>query len=151
MIGRATHIHILTHDPKNVTVFGNGTLSGLAATHVGQLFFDQSLIAEVEATSPYSTNTQNLTTNADDYILEQEADSEDPMVEYVLLGDSIEDGLLAWASVGINTTESYDVSAAASYYASGGVENEDSGLGGGGGPGPGPSGTLSAATSSSSA
>lgn len=39
------------------------------ASHSGQFFFDQALLAQVEATSPYSTNTQNGLTNEEDTIL----------------------------------------------------------------------------------
>lgn len=101
------------------------------------MFFDQSLITEVEATETYSVNTQALTTNAEDSILLQEAATSDPFVEYVLLGDTVEDGLLGWIAFGINTTASaaYDVNAAATYYETGGVSNSNGGGGGPGGPG----------------
>lgn len=101
------------------------------------MFFDQSLITEVEATEVYSSNTQALTTNAQDSILLQEAATSDPFVEYLLLGDTVEEGLLGWIAFGINTTASaaYDVSAAATYYATGGVASSG---GSGGFPGGGP-------------
>ncbi|RAL08805.1 aromatic compound dioxygenase [Aspergillus homomorphus CBS 101889] len=40
----------------------------------------------------YATNTQDFTLNKDDMILETEADTTDPFMEYVLLGDRISDG-----------------------------------------------------------
>ncbi|KAJ5632764.1 hypothetical protein N7490_009103 [Penicillium lividum] len=126
--GRATHIHVLTHS-SNDTVLANDTLSGLYtahSSHVGQLFLDQDLITEVEKTSPYSTNTQDLTTNADDSILSEEADTIDPFMEYVLLGDDVSDGVFAWITVGIDSTESTDVTPAAYYTEEGGVENDSS-------------------------
>ncbi|GAT30182.1 extracellular dioxygenase [Aspergillus luchuensis] len=61
------------------------------SSHVGQIFFEQDPITEVEKTGPYSTNTQSLTENADDSILQTEADTTDPFMEYVLLGDSFSD------------------------------------------------------------
>ncbi|KAJ6002995.1 hypothetical protein N7451_005542 [Penicillium sp. IBT 35674x] len=132
---RATHIHVLTHSP-NDTVLANDTLSGLYtahSSHVGQLFFDQDLITEVEAISPYSTNTQDITTNANDSILSEEADTIDPFMEYVLLGDDVSDGVFAWITVGIDSTESTDITPAAYYTEEGGVENDSSSSGGGGG------------------
>lgn len=121
---RATHIHIIVH--ADATVYANGTLGAQAASsmHVGQAFFDQDLITAVEATSPYSTNTQQLTENADDSILAEETatDGVDPMFEYTYLGDSIEDGLFAWIAFGVDTTESSTVKPAAYLYAEGGVE-----------------------------
>ncbi|KAL9114062.1 MAG: hypothetical protein Q9227_001834 [Pyrenula ochraceoflavens] len=136
-VGRTNHIHILTHTVNGTDVLPNNTLTGLTASHVGQIFFDQDLISQVEATTPYSTNTQAVTTNEEDMILSTEADSSDPIMEYVLLGDTVSDGLLGWITVGIDPTESNTVSAAANYYAGGGVENSN----GGGFPG-GPSGTA---------
>jgi protocatechuate 3,4-dioxygenase beta subunit len=132
---RAPHIHVLVH--TNATMLANNTLgSETSASHVGQTFFDQDLITMVEATAPYNTNTQTLTENTDDGILSQEADAGvDPMMDYTLLGDSVSDGLFAWIAFGINGTESYSITPAASYYATGGVEN-NSGSGGAGGAPP---------------
>lgn len=129
--GRAPHIHVLVH--LNATAADNGTLTDISASHVGQVFFDQSLITEVEATSIYVNNTQPLTTNAEDGILLQEAATSDPFVEYVLLGDTVEEGLLGWLAFGIDTTLTKSVSAAAYYTADGGVAS--GGFGSGGGPG----------------
>ncbi|KAG7375759.1 hypothetical protein PHYBOEH_002053 [Phytophthora boehmeriae] len=118
--GRATHLHILTQ--YNGTVLENNTYSGSEVSHIGQLFFDQDLLTEVQATDIYAVNTWEITQNADDSILAQAAADEfDPFVEYARLGDSIEDGLLAWISVGVDMTSEYSVSAAATYTANGGV------------------------------
>lgn len=132
--GRTTHIHVMVH--LTATPFDNGTLIDTTATHVGQIFFDQDLITSVEAVSPYSSNTQQLTTNAQDRILQQESASGDPIAKYVLLGDTVDEGLLSWLSFGVNTTYSRTVSAAATYLEDGGHQNENSGPPGGGGGGP---------------
>ncbi|GIK06290.1 hypothetical protein Aspvir_001937 [Aspergillus viridinutans] len=135
--GRATHIHVLTHSLNETTVNANNTLETLYtahSAHVGQIFFDQDLISTVEETSPYSTNTQDLTTNDEDSILAEEADTIEPFVEYVFLGDSVSDGIFAWISLAMDSSESSSVTPAAYYTEDGGVENESSG-GGAGGPG----------------
>ncbi|ETN14582.1 hypothetical protein PPTG_07597 [Phytophthora nicotianae INRA-310] len=134
---RATHIHIL--GTYNGTLLENNTYSGGYASHVGQLFFDQDLISEVELTAPYSTNTQELTTNAEDQILSEEAAEDfDPFFEYVLLGDSVSDGVLAWISVGVDMTRAQTITAAGTLTADGGVMSESTNaMGGGGGMGPG--------------
>ncbi|KAJ5825421.1 hypothetical protein N7474_002559 [Penicillium riverlandense] len=162
--GRATHIHVpfdslrdfpptvLTHPANGTTVLANDTISGLYSSHtshVGQLFFDQDLITKVEATSPYSTNTQDLTTNADDSILSEEADTIDPFMEYVLLGNSVSDGIFAWITVGVDATEDSDVTPAAYYTEQGGVENDSASSGMEGGPLPGSSPSASAGASRS--
>ncbi|KAJ2896716.1 hypothetical protein MKZ38_005286 [Zalerion maritima] len=138
---RATHIHVFVH--ANASELANGTIMDTTASHVGQMFFDQDLISGVEDTSPYSTNTQELTTNEEDLILSEEADGVDPVMEYVLLGDTVEDGILAWLSFGIDASSSYSVNSAATYYEDGGIASEDTGFGGGEAPsGSMPSGTL---------
>ncbi|KAK6957219.1 hypothetical protein Daesc_000001 [Daldinia eschscholtzii] len=154
--GRATHIHIMVH--QNAVLLENSTLgNNVSASHVGQAFFDQDLITAVELTAPYSTNTQELTLNADDGILSEETatDGVDPFFEYTLLGDSITDGLFAWVAFGINTTASQSITPAAFYYKEGGFANPNSGPGGPGGAPPSgvpsaiPSGTAAPSTSAS--
>lgn len=119
--GRAAHIHILAH--LNSNVLSNGHYSGGTSAHVGQLFFDQSLITEIEKTSPYNTNTQALTTNAGDSIFSQEAASSDPVVIYSLLGSTVADGLFGWVAFGVNVGTSKTVKAAANLAATVSVQN----------------------------
>lgn len=128
---RAPHIHVLAH--FNGTTYANGTYGGGYVSHVGQIFFDQDLITAVELNFPYSTNTQDLTTNADDSILAEEAATSDPVVEYSLLGEDVTDGIFAWIAFGIDLTNEYTITPAASLYADGGVEDSSSSSGGSGG------------------
>jgi protocatechuate 3,4-dioxygenase beta subunit len=125
--GRATHIHVLAHNTNDTTIRTNGTLlSGnftAHASHSGQIFFDQDLISQVEATDAYKVNEQVLTTNAEDYLFFEEAAGMDPVVEYVLLGDDITDGIMAWISIGIDPTTDNDVVAAAAVYSDSGEMN----------------------------
>lgn len=124
--GRTTHIHVIAH--LGASVLPNNTLAGGYIPHIGQLFFDQDLIDEVEATYPYNTNTVAITENADDRVVQVETEdsNSDPFFEYALLGDSIEDGLLAWVTLGVNVSATYDASNAATLTSSGGVTNSDS-------------------------
>ena len=92
------------------------------ASHVGQLFFDQNLQAKVEAYKPYSSNAQALTMNVEDGILASEADTSDPIMEYVFLGRHVSDGILGWISIGIDPTETSMVSAKERYCKEGGAE-----------------------------
>lgn len=115
--GRATHIHIMVH--TKATLLPNNTLGfNNYASHVGQSFFDQSLITAVEKTSPYTSNRQQLTTNAGDQIMSQEAGTEgvDPVMEYTLLGNTVADGLYAWMAFGIDTSRSQSIKAAGNLY-----------------------------------
>ncbi|KAF2730039.1 extracellular dioxygenase-like protein [Polyplosphaeria fusca] len=131
--GRTNHIHVMSH--VHASVLPNSTIAGGAITHVGQMFFDQDLISLVEDTAPYNTNTQTLTTNAEDDIFASESEGYDPVVEYVLLGDDVSQGVFAWIVFGQNTSAAYNVSAAAYLTENGGVANEDTGAGGPGGDG----------------
>lgn len=98
----------------------------MSAAHVGQMYFDDDLISQVEEEEPYARNRQPLTVNADDLILAQEADGADPFMHYTKLGDTVADGLLAWLSVGVNASYEKTVSPAAMVYEDGGEVNEDS-------------------------
>ncbi|KAL5120190.1 hypothetical protein ACEQ8H_002016 [Pleosporales sp. CAS-2024a] len=146
--GRAVHIHVLT--TLNATVNANNTLVGGSIAHVGQIFFDQSLIGLVEQEAPYTSNTQTLTENARDFILASEAATTDPFVEYVLLGDNVSDGLFGWLAFGVDLTASYDATPAVFWTENGGVENENSRPGPGGRP-PFPSGSPTADSTSDAA
>ncbi|KAF4141948.1 putative dioxygenase domain-containing protein [Phytophthora infestans] len=101
-------------------VLPSGTYSGGRISHVGQLFFDQSLIRDVQTTAVYVDNSNQVITNEDDSIaLESAGNDFDPFVRYVKLG-SIEDGLLSWISVGVDMTNITSVSAAGTYRGRGG-------------------------------
>lgn len=123
----------MTHT-LNATVYANNTLSGNSVSHVGQMFFDQDLIGLVDAVEPYASNTQEITENSNDSILSEEASDVDPMIEYVLLGDDVSEGVFGWLAFGMDATASSTVSPAANLYAEGGVANANSNMGGGGAP-----------------
>ncbi|OJJ54263.1 hypothetical protein ASPSYDRAFT_35772 [Aspergillus sydowii CBS 593.65] len=156
--GRATHTHLLTHLGSSVNR-NNGTLqvgTGSVA-HIGQLFWNEVLRSAVEELSPYSENTQEITSNAEDmWSVEQASSDYDPFPEYVYLGNGLQDGLFAWIQIGINASADYTdnsyYSIAGYYDENGGHENTDSSaMGGGGGGGPGASGAPSGAMPSGTA
>jgi protocatechuate 3,4-dioxygenase beta subunit len=106
--GRTTHIHVILHE--GATQLANGTLTGGTVPHIGQFFFDESLITQVEALAPYNTNTKKVTKNGADRVFvnqETEGTTSDPVFNYVLLGDDLADGLFAWIYVGINKAATY--------------------------------------------
>ncbi|KAM0820094.1 putative Intradiol ring-cleavage dioxygenases domain-containing protein [Seiridium cardinale] len=140
--GRVTHVHILS--TKDAQVLSNDTFEGGVATHIGQLFFDPDLVSSVEAIAPYTSNAQSFTDILDDGIAAGEATSDyDIFVDYALLGDQPSDGVLAWITVGIDSSANHTDQAvpAAHYYKDGGVDSGLS-LGGPGGPPPGANGTV---------
>ncbi|KAI1497925.1 Intradiol ring-cleavage dioxygenase [Biscogniauxia marginata] len=142
--GRAIHTHLLAH--TNASVQSNGTISvwGAPVAHIGQLFWPEDLRAEIEATEPYTSNTQSLTTNNDDMWSILAADENfDPIPQFVYLGDSIEDGLFAWIQIGINASADYtddDYYSIAAYLDAEGGHAQPGGFAGGNSTGRGPSG-----------
>lgn len=138
---RATHTHLIVH--QDAVELDNGTLLWNTSTvdFVGQMFYDQALIDLADDFYPYTLNPNAIKLNEDDGTLGTLAPVVDPIVWYVYVGDSLDDGLVGWITVGINTTSQYDVQYAASWTADGGVENPDApnpgGSGGGGGIGDG--------------
>ena len=140
--GRATHVHVEAH--LNGEVLSNNTYTGGTIAHIGQFFFDQDLITEVEALSPYSTNTIAITTNAEDHVVQAElVNDSDPMLNYVLLGETVSDGLFMWISLAVNSTATYTASPASELAADGGHAVEGGGsVGGGAGGGAMGNGTM---------
>ncbi|GME37095.1 GPI anchored cell wall protein [Neofusicoccum parvum] len=134
--GRATHEHVVAH--VNASAAVNGTMIGGQVAHIGQLFFDETLRTAVEATYPYSTNTEEPVTNDDDMWAPYQADnSYDPFPEFIYLNsEDITGGLLAWISIGIDPTVDRDSNAtAAAYLAADGGHSTGNTVGGGGGDG----------------
>lgn len=154
--GRAAHTHLLAH--TNASLQSNGTISvwGAPVAHIGQLFYPEDLRAEVEATAPYTQNTQPLTTNDEDMWSVLQADeSFDPIPQFVYLGESIEDGLFAWIQIGINASADYTTDSyygVAAYYAEDGGHSTGASVpGGGAGGAPGGNGTVPSGFPSGSA
>lgn len=123
-VGRAHHLHVLvSHGGK---VLQNNTYSGTGVASVGQVYFDEELSREVLKVAPYNTNKQALTTNKEDQFLQEVADSGfDPVLEYTLLGNSIEEGVFSWISIGINASASRDVKPSMFWTNSGGLANQN--------------------------
>lgn len=122
-IGRTNHLHVMSTD--NATILSNGTFEGGTVSHIGQTYFDQSLIAAVEANPPYTWNRQPLTDNRrDNYTKDEATEVYDPFMKYVYLGDCANDGLLLWVTIGIDTTASYNrnVKVASHWHPGGGTD-----------------------------
>ncbi|CUM57110.1 unnamed protein product [Debaryomyces fabryi] len=105
--GRVTHIHITAH--QNATVLLNNTISGGDVNHIGQIFFNQTLLDEVALLEPYVSNQQSRTSNTDDSIYQEEnSNGYDAIMNIEYLGSEISDGLLGYITIGVNTTANYD-------------------------------------------
>lgn len=104
-VSRSTHIHVAVQANASSGVrYDQSTVS-----HVGQLFFDEDLLSEVYAVSPYSAHleTLNRTTNAEDSVLSSASeDGYSPFISMSLLGSTVEDGLVGYITIGVNMSES---------------------------------------------
>jgi hypothetical protein len=103
-VTRSAHIHLTVQ-----TDVGNGSSSYSSASvqHIGQLFFEESLINSVYELDPYSAHldTLNRTTNSEDPLYTSaNGGGYSAVVSVSYLGDSIEDGLVGYITVGVNST-----------------------------------------------
>lgn len=139
--GRATHHHVVAH--LNVTTLPNNTVVGGTVAHIGQLFYDQDLIYEVEATYPYNTNNITITTNAEDRVFQDETENttSDPVINYVRLGHSVSDGIFGYITIAVNRSATYDPNYSFIYTSSGGQASSGGSGGGSLGNGTAPSGS----------
>jgi hypothetical protein len=121
--GRVNHIHVTTN--RGGRLLDNGTYAGGRVNHIGQLYFDQELINAVEGMSPYTRNPMRVMYNVEDFLTAQQASRDyDPFLDYVMLSEDPNDGLLMWATIGVNGTADYTAmaSSGAWYYRDGGVD-----------------------------
>jgi hypothetical protein len=103
----ATHAGII----KNA----NNTISGGKTTHVGQIYFDQELTDQITLTKPYRDNKMSHTNNKQDFLLAQgSGGGSDPIVEYVLLGQSLDQGIFAWINFGVDSRKTVAIRPATS-------------------------------------
>ncbi|KAK3326916.1 Intradiol ring-cleavage dioxygenase [Cercophora scortea] len=119
--GRASHIHAIVY--LGATKQPNNTITGGKAAHIGQLYFDQSLIASIDTVAPYSTNKNKILKNTADFLFMQGANGDDPIVRYALVGKTLSEGVFAWIRFGINQNANKAVNPAAFMTDKGGVMN----------------------------
>lgn len=134
--GRATHIHAIVY--LGATKQANNTITGGRAAHVGQIYFDQALITNVDKNAPYNTNKMAIVQNTRDFLFQAGANGDDPIVRYALPGKDVSEGIFTWIRFGINQQANKPVDPAAYWTANGGVMNPTgpiSKLPGGGGGG----------------
>ncbi|CUA76186.1 hypothetical protein RSOLAG22IIIB_12099 [Rhizoctonia solani] len=102
--GRAIHIHTII--TTNWTYLTNGTVVSKSGNtrHIGQIFFDEELSDQVLATPAYQNSTQVRLENYRDAILSvQNSHGHNAFIDPVILGDSVEDGVLAYITIGVDT------------------------------------------------
>ncbi|KAG7443450.1 uncharacterized protein BT62DRAFT_996013 [Guyanagaster necrorhizus] len=109
---------------------------------IGQFFFDENLITVVEATSPYISNTQQLTTNSNDSIIAEEVEDAPDGIDLTstsgttFLMVSLREyntTFRRWGSMAIDLSSSYTTLAAGALTEDGSVMSDTSSSGGMGG------------------
>jgi hypothetical protein len=103
--GKKANYLVMTHLDQQV--LPNNTIQGGRIAHIGQVFFDQELLDEAGKLPVYQGNKAPKVRNNQDFIMAFDtAGGFDPVVEYVPLGKTLEDGIFAWINFGINGTNS---------------------------------------------
>jgi protocatechuate 3,4-dioxygenase beta subunit len=114
--GRATHIHAKVF-PEWSVIPENNTFKAGRLSHTGQFFFDEELNMVVDKMWPYVTNpikdTRGRTRNRDDSlnIFHDSFGPEgkyNPVFKTHLLGGVVSQGLVAYITMGVNASASYD-------------------------------------------
>jgi len=98
-VSRAVHVHMRVHTDVTLT---DDSYTGGEIIHTGQLFFDQDINTEIQATSPYSANTTKETTLANDSIYD-DGGASSGLLTLTALGDSVSDGYAATLTLGVDS------------------------------------------------
>ncbi|GAA4049988.1 intradiol ring-cleavage dioxygenase [Streptomyces shaanxiensis] len=98
-VSRAIHVHMRVHTDVTLT---DDSYTGGEIIHTGQLFFDQDINTEIQATSPYTENTTRETLLEDDSIYD-DGGASSGLLTLTALGDSVSDGYKATLTVGVST------------------------------------------------
>ncbi|KAL0568977.1 hypothetical protein V5O48_012995 [Marasmius crinis-equi] len=111
--GRATHVH--TKVFTSWTPLPNGTFEAGKLAHVGQFFFDDDVNMQIDKMHPYTTNpirdTNGRTRNWRDSLNifdDSHENGYNPVFDAHLLGGILNQGLVAYITMGINASASYD-------------------------------------------
>ncbi|UIX34886.1 intradiol ring-cleavage dioxygenase [Streptomyces sp. GQFP] len=99
-VSRATHVHLRVHTDVTLT---DTSYTGGEVIHTGQLFFDEDINAEIQATSPYSENTTSETTLSNDSIYD-DGGAASGLLTLTALGSSVSDGYTATLTVGVDSS-----------------------------------------------
>ncbi|BGP52777.1 hypothetical protein JCM8202_003856 [Rhodotorula sphaerocarpa] len=114
--GRATHVHLRVHTEWEP--IHNGTFRSHRMLHTGQLFVPDSINMQVDKMWPYNLNPiadkWGRTRNWDDSLgIYQDAHGNgyNPEFELVKVGAVLQQGLIGYITVGVDSNANYDVNA----------------------------------------
>ncbi|MGW0709905.1 intradiol ring-cleavage dioxygenase [Streptomyces sp. NPDC002643] len=98
-VSRAVHVHMRVHTDVTLT---DDSYTGGEIIHTGQLFFDEDLNTEIQATSPYSDNTTPETSLSSDSIYD-DGGASSGLLTLTALGSGVSDGYKATLTVGVDS------------------------------------------------
>ncbi|EMD69438.1 hypothetical protein COCSADRAFT_341358 [Bipolaris sorokiniana ND90Pr] len=99
--GRTNHLHTLVH--HDAKLLPNNTIIGGTISHVGQFYFEQDFINDLETFYPYTLNEQyHVFNDQDSLFLYANKSDDDPFMKVSKIGKTYADGLYATIDVGIN-------------------------------------------------
>ncbi|GAB7108153.1 hypothetical protein JCM4814A_64670 [Streptomyces phaeofaciens JCM 4814] len=98
-VSRAVHVHMRVHTDVTLT---DDSYTGGDVIHTGQLFFDQDINTEVQATSPYAANTTRETLLSADSIYD-DGGASSGLLTLTALGSGVSDGYKATLTVGVDS------------------------------------------------
>ncbi|KAG8684603.1 hypothetical protein FRC11_011853 [Ceratobasidium sp. 423] len=107
---RTVHIHTMVQ--TNYSVATNGSIISHAGQvrHIGQIFFDEDLNDQVLVQPAYINTTQTRTLNNGDSVLaEQNTDGYNAFADAELLGSDVSEGVLAYITLGVDTTHTSSI------------------------------------------
>ncbi|KAF4624074.1 hypothetical protein G7Y89_g14099 [Cudoniella acicularis] len=102
-VTRSTHIHLTVQTNVTTSISYNSAF----VQHVGQLFFNESLLNPIYSLSPYSAHpsTLNRTTNSEDPLYTSaNVDGYSSVISISYLGEEIAEGLVRYITVGVNSS-----------------------------------------------
>lgn len=106
-ITRSTHIHLTAQTNVTSSNYTDSSYNAASVQHIGQLFFNETLINSVYELDPYSAHldTLNRTINSEDSVYSvANGDGYSAEISVSLLGASISDGLVGYITVGVNSS-----------------------------------------------
>ncbi|ORY90108.1 Intradiol ring-cleavage dioxygenase [Leucosporidium creatinivorum] len=111
--GRATHVHVKVHTEWEP--HANGTFTSSHLIHTGQFFVDDAINQQLDKMWPYNTNPivdkWGRTRNWDDSLQiyqDSHKNGYGPTFEIEKLGGVIQQGLIAYITVGVDRSASYN-------------------------------------------
>jgi protocatechuate 3,4-dioxygenase beta subunit len=103
--GRALHVHVVVHYGGNVTA--QNTYQGGRISHIGQLFFPEATLKELDKADIYKENkAKRMTNNQDQWYTQTKATGE---IALSYVGTGLKSGVIGKATVAVDLTRNNEL------------------------------------------